>query len=60
MNNLTNDDYENAPRLLTEYRRVLIIQCPDCPNEYEENDCAIAEQAINQCPKCKFIWVNEL
>jgi len=56
---LTNDDYENAPSLNTEYRRALLIQCPDCPHEFEVKRWASAEEII-QCPECKFIWVNEL
>ena len=59
MEHVTATEYKNAPRLSTQYRRALIIQCPDCPEEYEEDELAISEQAINKCPKCKFVWVNE-
>jgi len=58
--NITEEEYRKAPRIKTKYRNVLIVGCPKCGHEYEEEDSAIGEQAANQCQKCMFIWVNEL
>jgi len=56
---LLGDDYEYLPRLATECRCKLLIQCPECPREYIENDGAIKDGAINKCPACGFMWMHE-
>ena len=46
--------------LETEYREAVIISCPHCPHEYEENPGAFRRGKIFTCPKCNYRWINAI
>jgi len=44
----------------TEVREAIIILCPNCPNDFEENAGSIRYGRILECPKCHERWINTL
>ena len=55
---LTEEESESIEELETETREAMIVLCPHCPHEFEENPGALTYGREISCPKCNYRWIN--
>ena len=55
---LTEEESELLDELETETREAMIILCPHCPHEFEENPGVLTYGREISCPRCNYRWIN--
>lgn len=49
---------DELEHVATELRFTCVVSCPDCPEDFEENEGAIKHDEPITCPKCSYTWIH--